>query len=295
MIKKILFLFFLILTNYAFAEDQKLTVMLDWQINPDHASLWIAQNKGFFHHHGLEVELIVPSNPNDPSRFAAAGKVDLGLTYEPGWILQKAQDIPLVWFATIVAQPLACIITKPMITSLKQLENKQVGYTGGALESIMLRSMMWHVNANPSGIQWINVHYDTLQAFAANRVDALTGMMRNVEPIALQSKNIPFHIFLPENYGFPSYAEMILVGNPHLQHDPRIKAFLSALKEATVYIKTHPEASWQSFANGNPALNNEANHRMWQKTIPYFDNTPEIFDNIQYQRIEKFLLNTLQK
>ena len=44
----------------ALAADQKLTVMLDWFINPDHAPLIVAQEKGLFAAQGLAVELISP-------------------------------------------------------------------------------------------------------------------------------------------------------------------------------------------------------------------------------------------
>ena len=35
------------------AEKQKLSLMLDWFVNPDHAALIVAQQKGFFAEHNL--------------------------------------------------------------------------------------------------------------------------------------------------------------------------------------------------------------------------------------------------
>ena len=60
---------------------EKLTLMLDWFINPDHAPIFIAQEKGFFTAKGLEIEIIAPSNPNDPAKLVAAGKADLAVSY----------------------------------------------------------------------------------------------------------------------------------------------------------------------------------------------------------------------
>ena len=54
----------------------KLTVILDWFVNPDHAPLYVALEKGFFKDRGLEVELIAPSNPSDPAQLVAAGKAE---------------------------------------------------------------------------------------------------------------------------------------------------------------------------------------------------------------------------
>ncbi|HBB81821.1 MAG TPA: ABC transporter ATP-binding protein, partial [Sulfitobacter sp.] len=57
----------------ALAQD-KMTVMLDWFINPDHGPIILAQENGYFTDAGLEVELISPADPNEPPRMVAAGR-----------------------------------------------------------------------------------------------------------------------------------------------------------------------------------------------------------------------------
>ena len=42
------------------AQD-KVRVLLDWFVNPDHAALVIAKQRGVFAKHGLDVELIAPA------------------------------------------------------------------------------------------------------------------------------------------------------------------------------------------------------------------------------------------
>ena len=58
----------LMLTLVPAQSDDKLTVYLDWFVNPDHAPLVIAQTQGYFKQNGLEVELIAPSDPSAPPR-----------------------------------------------------------------------------------------------------------------------------------------------------------------------------------------------------------------------------------
>ena len=43
--------------------NDKMTVLLDWFVNPDHGPLIIAQEKGYFADQGLEVEIIAPADP----------------------------------------------------------------------------------------------------------------------------------------------------------------------------------------------------------------------------------------
>ena len=67
------------------AKAEKLILLLDWFLNPDHAPLVVAEEKGFFAAAGLEVEMIEPADPNDPPKMVAAGK-DSGL-----WLLRSAE------------------------------------------------------------------------------------------------------------------------------------------------------------------------------------------------------------
>ena len=69
------FLIALTLATPTLAQD-KLTLILDWFVNPDHGPIVIAEEKGFFAEQGLEVEVIAPADPADPPKMAAAGKAD---------------------------------------------------------------------------------------------------------------------------------------------------------------------------------------------------------------------------
>jgi len=51
---------------------EKLTLMLDWYINPDHAPIMVAQQIGAFKAEGLDVTLVPPSDPALPPRLEVA-------------------------------------------------------------------------------------------------------------------------------------------------------------------------------------------------------------------------------
>ncbi|MEM7321114.1 MAG: ABC transporter substrate-binding protein, partial [Pseudomonadota bacterium] len=54
----------------ALAAD-KMTLLLDWFVNPDHGPIIIAQENGYFADQGLEVEVIAPADPSAPPRLVA--------------------------------------------------------------------------------------------------------------------------------------------------------------------------------------------------------------------------------
>ena len=96
-------------SSTAFAAD-KLVILLDWFVNPDHAPLIVAKEKGFFANHDLEVELIEPSDPSAPPRLVAAGQGDVAVNYQPQLHVQAAQGLPLTRIGTLVATPLNSLI-----------------------------------------------------------------------------------------------------------------------------------------------------------------------------------------
>ena len=107
--KKLLMAAAFLTATPAFAAD-KMTLLLDWFVNPDHGPIIVAQEKGFFADQGLEVEVIAPADPADPPKLVAAGKADLAISYQPQLHLQVAEGLPLMRVGTLVATPLNCLL-----------------------------------------------------------------------------------------------------------------------------------------------------------------------------------------
>ncbi len=63
----------------ALAAD-RITLILDWFVNPDHGPIIVAREKGFFADLDLNVDIVAPSDPADPPKLVAAGKADLAIS-----------------------------------------------------------------------------------------------------------------------------------------------------------------------------------------------------------------------
>jgi putative hydroxymethylpyrimidine transport system substrate-binding protein len=293
-------LFNLISTCYG-AEPKKLVVLLDWFVNPNHAPLFVAQEKGFFKEQGLDVELIGPADPSDPPKLVAAGKADIAITYEPDLFQQIEQGLPLIRIGTLIDKPLNCLVVlkNSSIHSIHDLKNKKIGYSTGGMNSTTLNVMLEHNGLDINEVEKINVHYDLTQALLSKKVDAVTGMMRNFELIQMELAGHPGLAFFPEQNGIPSYSELIFVTAKNHLKDPRLPLFLAALKKSTDYLKKHPEEMWLAFSKSHPELNNALNKRAWFMTIPDFADHPEKFDTHKWLTFGRFmqsngLIKTLQ-
>ena len=109
---KIIFLV-LILTSFwasSINAAQKLTLILDWFPNVDHLPIYVAQHQGFFADEGLEIKIISPSETSDALKLAAAGQVDLAVSYEPQTIIAAARGLEIVVIGRLIEHPLTTLL-----------------------------------------------------------------------------------------------------------------------------------------------------------------------------------------
>jgi putative hydroxymethylpyrimidine transport system substrate-binding protein len=293
-VKKILCVMLAMMTlmvfSGAFAAD-KLIVLMDWFMNPDHAPLFVAQEQGFFKQQQLDVELVGPADPSDPPKLVAAGKADIAITYQPQFMLQVDNGLPLVMVGTLIDKPLNCLVVlqNSGIKSLADLKGKRIGYSNSGMNNAALKVMLAQNGVAFNEVEPINVHYDLTQALLSGKVDAVTGMMRNFEVTQMELAGHPARSFFPEQNGLPVYSELIFIAQKKSVADNRIARFLTAVNEGLKYLRQHPESTWQAFAKAYPELNNELNHRAWISTLPYFAENTMAFDAKNFLRFAVFL------
>src|SRR5690606_1200974 len=270
----------------------KLTVLLDWFVNPDHATLIIAGEKGFFEAQGLDVELIAPADPNDPPKLVAAGKADLAITYQPQLHMQVGEGLPLKRVATLIATPLNSVVVlrDGPVKSLADLKGRKIGYSIGGFETALLKRMLEPHGVTLDDLTLINVNFSLSPSLLAGQVDAVIGAFRNFELNQLDIEGSPGRAFFPEEEGGPAYDELILGANSARLEDARLPRFIEALEQAAHDLVNHPEDSWELFIRNHKDLDDELNRRAFAATLPRFALRPAALDSGRYERFAAFLL-----
>jgi len=289
--KRLLFALVLTLSASPASAADKLTVMLDWFINPDHGPLYVALERGEFEKRGLEVELIPPADPNDPPKLVAAGRADLAISYQPQLHLQVAAGLPLMRIGTLVATPLSSLVVlaDSPIKSISDLKGRKVGFSVGGFEDALLGAMLDKHGLTLDDVELINVNFSLSPSLMSGQVDAVIGAYRNFELNQMDLEGRPGRAFYLEEEGVPAYDELIVVAKRENASDPRISAFIDALEAATQYMINHPDAAWELFIKGRKDLDDELNRRAWRDTIPRFALRPAALDSGRYQAFAEFL------
>ena len=270
---------------------EKLTVMLDWFVNPDHGPLVVAQQRGFFAEAGLEVEMIEPADPNDPPKLVAAGKAPIAISYQPQLHIQAAADLPLARIGTLVATPLntLLVLDESPVRTMADLKGRKVGFSVGGFEDAVLQAMLAPAGLGLDDITLINVNFSLSPSLLSGQVDAVIGAYRNFELNQLAIEGRKGRAFFVEEHGVPPYDELIVVANRDRLDDPRLRPFLRAVERGVQYLVNHPEAAWKDFAGYKPGLDDELNRRAWRDTLPRFALRPAALDRGRYEAFAAFL------
>ncbi len=269
----------------------KITVMLDWFVNPDHGPLFVAKERGEFARRGLEVELIAPADANLPPKLVAAGRADLAISYQPQLHLQVAQGLPLTRIGTLVATPLNSLVVleDSPIRSIADLKGTKVGFSVGGFEDALLGAMLARHGLSIDDVELVNVNFSLSPSLMSGQVDAVIGAFRNFELNQMDIEGRPGRAFYLEEEGVPAYDELIVVARNDRLSDPSFVAFLDAIEVGTQYMINHPDAAWELFIKGRKELDTELNRRAWRDTLPRFALRPAALDKGRYERFAEFL------
>ncbi|WP_399631560.1 ABC transporter substrate-binding protein [Sporosarcina sp. SG10008] len=227
-------------------KTEKVSIMLDWYPNAVHSFLYVAEEKGYFKDEGIELDIKFPTSPTDPINLAAAGKVTMGITYQPDVIIAKSeQNIGIKSVGVLVRSPLnhVAFLKESGIESPKDLEGKTVGYSGIPLNEAILETMMKADGADYGKVNMVDVGFELNSALISKKADAVIGAYINHEVPLLEYEGFPTGYIDPTDFEIPSFYELIVVTSDDTwkKDQKNIEAFWRAAGRAFDDMEKDPE------------------------------------------------------
>ena len=248
------------------------TLALDWYVNPDHAGIYSALDRGFFKAEGLDVRPQVPSDPSGPIKEVAAGRADLAVSYEPEVLLARERGLDVQAVGAIVDQPLTSLISLPKagIATGAGLDGKTVGTAGIPYQTDYLQTILQSAGLPSSAAQEVNVGLNLLPTLIGGKVDAILGGFRNIEGVDLQQRGLDPRIVPVDQLGVPTYDELVLVARRSTvdEHPEAIRSFIAALAEGTSYAIKHPQEAANSVVAAGMGLDRMQTRAEVDTTLP---------------------------
>jgi putative hydroxymethylpyrimidine transport system substrate-binding protein len=253
--------------------------MLDWFPNADHVGIYRALARGDFKRAGLNVHVVVPSDPSAPLRLLAAGRVDFAVSYEPEVMLARNRGEPLVAVAALVQKPLTSIISlgHKGISRPAQLRGKRVGDAGIPYQHAYLRTILAHAHVPSGSVQETNVGSNLVPALLSSRVDAILGGFWNYEAIQLAQLHKHPNVIHMEDVGVPTYDELVVVvrKNTIVNHPDVVRRFVQALARGYVSTRRDPQAAVANLVHASAGLDPKLQLASVLATLPaFFPNNP---------------------
>ena len=253
-------------------QAEKLSLMLDWFPNIDHLPIYVAQQEGMFAARGLDVAVASPSDTADALKLAAAGQVDLAVSYQPQAVIAAADGLPVRVVGRLISSPLTTLLylKDSGIEKPSDLSGKKIGYTVPGLMDVMLTAF-----AEINGIkryQAVNVGFAIAQSLTTGQVAAVMGPFKTYETVTLGQKGIATAFFELEKYGIPVYDELIFVSGAGTRAKRRkaISDFSAAIAEAMVLIKKTPDRALADYFKALPDADMETETAAFRLTAPYY-------------------------
>jgi putative hydroxymethylpyrimidine transport system substrate-binding protein len=254
---------------------ERITLMLDFFPNADHAGIYEAIASGEFAKAGLDVRVQVPGDPSSPLKLLAAGKTDLAISYEPEVFLARDKGADIVSIGALVSEPLTSIIAVGKHTKLSSpadLEGHTVGTAGIPYQSAYLKTILENAGADPARTKEINVGFDLVPAMLSHKVYATLGGFWNYEGIQLQRKKRDPKIIRVDDAGVPTYDELVIAARTDEVRNraATLRRFLQALARAHTALRNDPAAGADALLKANPDLDPGLQREAIGKTIPAF-------------------------
>jgi NitT/TauT family transport system substrate-binding protein len=199
-------------------------------------TLLVAQEKGFFEKYGVMVEPVYYESFSQAPADLAAGNIDAGL-FSIGDVLIAAEHTDVKAVAAYDDGGLNTVVAIPEITSVADLQGKQVGVKIGSPYEIFVREMLKTGGLDTSDVVLVNLSGEEIPAAMPDQVQA--GFVW--EPYTTELLGRGYHVLFSSEQISSLYPDLITFRSAVIKERPAdVRAFLQAWFEAVEYRQAHP-------------------------------------------------------
>jgi putative hydroxymethylpyrimidine transport system substrate-binding protein len=233
--------------------ERSATLVLDFAPNAVHSGIYVAKQHGFDEAEGVSLRVRTPSASTDGLKLLLAQRADFAILDIHDLALARQQGRDVVGILPLVQRPLAAVLAQPGIASPRDLEGKSAGVTGVPSDTAVLDSIVKGAGGDPSRVRQVTIGFNAVQALLGGKVAGATAFW-NVEGVALKDKRPKTKEFRVDEFGAPSYPELVLVATRReLDEEPALaRATVAALVRGYLEVLNDPEGAVEAELRADP-------------------------------------------
>jgi len=250
---------------------QDASLVLDFTPNAIHAGIYAAIAHRYDRDQGAVLRVIAPTASADSVKLLATGRATFAILDIHDLAIARERGADIVGIMAIVERPLAAVIAAPAVGSPRELDGKLVGVTGAASDYAVLRSIVAGAGGDVHKLATITIGFNAVPALLSGRVAATTAFW-NDEGVTLAHDHPGFHVFLVDDYGAPSYPELVLCTTSSTLRDHRglAQAVVSALVRGYALTRADPAQAEHDLESLVPGLDPKLVAEQLQAELPAF-------------------------
>lgn len=210
-------------------------------------------------------------------------KVDLGFKAMIHTLAAKARNFPITSIGSLLDEPFTGVVylkDSGITTDFRTLKGKKIGYVG-EFGKIQIDELTSHYGMQPTDYEAVRCGMNVSKAIIKGEIDAGIGL-ENVQMVELaewltsvgRSKDDVQMLRIDElaELGCCCFCSILYIGNDaFIEANPeKVKSFMRAVKRATDFVLSDPEAAWAEYVDVKPVMGSELNRKIFERSFAYF-------------------------
>ena len=251
--------------------DQDATLLLDFAPNAVHAGIYLATQRGYDSAEGVHLRVQTPGASTDGVKALLSGQADMAILDIHDLAIARARGRNVVGVMAVVQTPLAAVIAQPDIRRPRDLDGRRVGVTGLPSDDAVLRSIVAGDGGDPAKVHRVTIGFNAVSALLARKVSGATAFW-NAEGVALKAKRPGMRQFLVDDYGAPSYPELVLATSRETldTNGAVVRATVRALRRGYEAAINDPASAVGALTDAEPSLDRDLTARELDAVSPSF-------------------------
>jgi putative hydroxymethylpyrimidine transport system substrate-binding protein len=247
------------------------TLLLDFQPNAVHAGIYSALAQDLDAARELRLDVRIPGDSTDAVKLLAAGRTDLAILDIHDLAIARERGQDLVGVMALVQRPLAAIIAAPGIRTPRDLAGQRVGVTGLPSDEAVARSIVAGAGGDPDRLRLTTIGFEAVRSLLTGRVAGATAFW-NVEGVALRAKRPKIREFRVDDYGAPSYPELVVtVTRATLRDRPQLVGdAVATLVDGYASVVAEPKGALAALPGRADGLDRATARRELDAILPAF-------------------------
>jgi NitT/TauT family transport system substrate-binding protein len=235
------------------AQQPKVVFYTNWYAEAEHGGFYQALAEGTYRAQGLDVEVKMGGPQINVMQLLLAGQADLVMGYDLQTIKAIEQNLPVITVAATFQKDPAVLIAHPGVKELSELKNKTL-LIGQASETTFwpwLKAKYGFTDAQKRPYAF------SVQQFLVDKNSAQQGYLTS-EPFTIEKGGVKPVVFLLADYGYPPYAETIVVTQKTLKDKAdMIRKFIAATAQGWKSYLRNPAPGNALIKKANPEMTDE--------------------------------------